>query len=840
MYRSIRRRTYIERIRLAYQGLADRATSDSPIVIQLIGSAGSGKSTILDQAAEDLWRRRTSRALVVDTEARERHTLLALLTLLADQLVSQRRPLGGFQAELIKYQSAPSDVKTQAYDSLLSSFRRAWTVAAEREPIVVFLDSCEKSVSGANADSPTDLVRLVNGRTLLVLASQISIRTSGGMLEEIPVADLSEGEVSDLDDLMAEDSTSAVPSPARAIVREVWDGTRGRPLTVRLALAAHYEGWLDLQETVPFRLADLGREAMVAMDKNAPDLSQLCRVLSVVVHRVDDALIAEITGIGLADVSSALQVGIRVGIIRRIEDGTVRLHEEAVALLRRINPLTGKARADLVSRAVAAYERRMEAAPENSDARIEAEAERIFYLSSLDSRQAGTAVLDVVSNALYGNDVEMARRLAAIAIPRAEGADLGARVALAGVANMSFWPAEALTVLAELSPDEEQSRPAVSAAWYMAKADALTNPCTLLHVDPTDAISALSEANRLYQASGDRVDGARALAKRGYVHMLLGQHDKAEESLREAVDASRHIDRPDLLATSLDYLGELYRLIQDLDRAEPPLLESQQLRIEIGSGLTNGYTLFCLGNLARDRSDYDGAELFYADAASVFRRTGDHFRLHECLNDQSWLYFLKGDTSAASTLLDEEFGLIQRYAFGSGLSLYHHGRYHLSADLEEWTAADASLAKGLTAVRQFPHTYMLVDLLHHEAQRAYRVSDFANVMECYNELQAVEDRGCLIRVFRGRTMLILGDCRADSGDLGEAVDWWMRGLLIVALHGDSRTNVELFDDMLSLRSEKLVAALSAKADRTRWRQAWGRAEATKGYAVLWGPDGLFT
>jgi hypothetical protein len=88
-------------------------------------------------------------------------------------------------------------------------------------------------------------------------------------------------------------------------------------------------------------------------------------------------------------------------------------------------------------------------------------------------------------------------------------------------------------------------------------------------------------------------------------------------------------------------------------------------------------------------------------------------------------------------------------------------------------------------------------------------------------------------------MLILGDCMSNAGSLNEAIDWWMNGLIIVAMHGDSRTNVELFDDMVSLRAEKLVLALPTRTDRARWRQEWSRARATKGYATLWGANGLF-
>jgi hypothetical protein len=134
---------------------------------------------------------------------------------------------------------------------------------------------------------------------------------------------------------------------------------------------------------------------------------------------------------------------------------------------------------------------------------------------------------------------------------------------------------------------------------------------------------------------------------------------------------------------------------------------------------------------------------------------------------------------------------------------------------------------------------MMVDQLHHEAQRGYRVGDRSIAVQALSELEEIEARGCRVRVFRGRTLLVFGDFSWDTHAYKEALEFWMKGLLIVALHGDSRTNVELFSEMLDARIEKMKVVLADRAERNRWKREWRSADTTAGYRSLWGAGGAF-
>src|SRR4051794_2213001 len=86
MYKALPRRLPIDRILAEVDALAVRDRESPPAAIQIVGKAGSGKSTILDQVSETLSAKNHARWTLIDTEPRERWSLLAILRILAETL----------------------------------------------------------------------------------------------------------------------------------------------------------------------------------------------------------------------------------------------------------------------------------------------------------------------------------------------------------------------------------------------------------------------------------------------------------------------------------------------------------------------------------------------------------------------------------------------------------------------------------------------------------------------------------------------------------------------------------------------------------------------------------
>ncbi len=75
-------------------------------------------------------------------------------------------------------------------------------------------------------------------------------------------------------------------------------------------------------------------------------------------------------------------------------------------------------------------------------------------------------------------------------------------------------------------------------------------------------------------------------------------------------------------------------------------------------------------------------------------------------------------------------------------------------------------------------------------------------------MEEYEKKGCGIKVFRGRAMLIEGDISFDERDFYQALAFWIEGFSIVALYGNSRSNVLLFEDLYRMRKGKIEKCIN--------------------------------
>ena len=126
---------------------------------------------------------------------------------------------------------------------------------------------------------------------------------------------------------------------------------------------------------------------------------------------------------------------------------------------------------------------------------------------------------------------------------------------------------------------------------------------------------------------------------------------------------------------------------------------------------------------------------------------------------------------------------------------------------------------------------MILDCLNHQVQRYYQEKRFSLVPGVIEEMERIEKQGCKIRVFRGRARLVQADIYFDNGNYAKALQEYFDGFVTVALYGNSRTNVELFEDLFNKteggarsRREKMIECINTIAEpakyRRKFRQAW--------------------
>ena len=249
-----------------------------------------------------------------------------------------------------------------------------------------------------------------------------------------------------------------------------------------------------------------------------------------------------------------------------------------------------------------------------------------------------------------------------------------------------------------------------------------------------------------------------------------------------------------------------------------------------------GKYFYYKGNTYRDLGESSIAISFYDQALEELENGDDDFTLCELHLDYAWLEDLRRDEVDFTQLkgyLDKGWQLAQKYHFGTEYSEYYHILYEISHYQGKDCEADGYLLRAIEYAYQYCNIYMQLDCLNHEVQMHYRQEKFDNIPEVIKNMYEIEKTGCKIRVFRGRAMLVQADVLFEKKEYLEALETYFEGFLIVALYGNSFTNVELFKDLYednntrlsSSRRERINICLKESNDskkikrnfRKRWR-----------------------
>lgn len=365
-------------------------------------------------------------------------------------------------------------------------------------------------------------------------------------------------------------------------------------------------------------------------------------------------------------------------------------------------------------------------------------------------------------------------------------------------------------------------------------ARALVNPCSV------DCGKTAIDAIRIMKSTSQTISKSR-LNRRivksfywlGNAYIRSGQNGEAQTSYEFALSKCQtDIQKVMVL---LD-MSKMVRLQQDVRGALEPLQKCDVLMESMAKN--KGKYHYYKGNVYRDLNDIATAIIYYNKAFEELSNGDDNFTLCELNLDYAWLQYIRDDVAEINIdevqkFLGKGWELAQAYHFGTEYSEYHHILYEILNYLGNQEEAYDHLDEALKFAYKYSNIYMILDCLNHRAQQFYRENKIELVPAVIQEMERIEKSGCKIRVFRGRAKLVQADIYYQEKQYGSAIQEYFDGFLIVALYGNSRTNVELFDDLycskedLALsRKEKMIDCLNRIAEsdkiRRKLRNTWNK------------------
>ncbi len=184
------------------------------------------------------------------------------------------------------------------------------------------------------------------------------------------------------------------------------------------------------------------------------------------------------------------------------------------------------------------------------------------------------------------------------------------------------------------------------------------------------ALQVYRESMRLSKLENDRNNILRLHNGLARVHRLMGNYQQAKRHYLTALQISGELNDPNI-ATVLENLGNLYRILGDFAVAEDYIKQALAHHRRIGNPLTIALNLIMLGDVYKDREDFPAALEVYQEALSLLARQHEEEQPRR-LESELWIslgdvYLRSGDTRPALQALQTAAELTEQIGFREGL-----------------------------------------------------------------------------------------------------------------------------------------------------------------------------
>lgn len=145
----------------------------------------------------------------------------------------------------------------------------------------------------------------------------------------------------------------------------------------------------------------------------------------------------------------------------------------------------------------------------------------------------------------------------------------------------------------------------------------------------------------------------RGFCLKGFCYRLKGEYDAGIQVLKEALSISRQISDRNIEATTLYYLGNIYRDLGDLSNTQSHYQSALAINEESGNEYYQSVILSSISNLLYDLNDYDSALEYALKCLPIFERVDNVNSLLNIYNTLGNIYFKKEQFKEALHYFEE-------------------------------------------------------------------------------------------------------------------------------------------------------------------------------------------
>lgn len=802
------REEYLSKATEFLQGLISSEISKTPRFVVLTGPGGIGKTKLANKIGLSISEKGIIATPLIDLKATQSRSELLLLNSIASCF--EGNAFHHFFSSLNDYDSASDLDRNKYHKAAVESFLRCYQALSEKSPIILILDTFEAVQDTRLEAWLLILLKYLSGRCGVVLAGRNAITLKEVQVLELSLEPFSQHEVEILAKLLY-GTRHAEYDLDNHVLYQIHRLANGRPILVTLAIE-----WI-LENAEPEKITNLPnaqfeREIVshIRLLKKQQE-SQAILLMSIANRRFNIPIMSLLTGFSAEECKYTCTKLARFSFVKvRIGEPIFTLHDEMLRLITEYIDLPRAYKDNLRRILVEGYYDEVLSEAVDPQTQRTLIAEKIYYQLYYDPKKGIETFESEMRRAIESYDFELCNLILSETKQHQIDDHLQDIVELnrAEMLLKKYLPNDAKPIFDYLvNRFDPNFQPEYHSRVLEGLGGCIINPCTIVEANIFDAIGFWENSLSLCQKHSLNNHLATILFQLGNTYVYIGQHDDAEKCYSKGLGLAREQNDLKLVARILDEMGKMYRLQQNVQKAFPPLKESLEIRQSINDYKNMGISYYYLGNAYRDLDDFDTAAKYYKMAESALLEIGDEFKLCELYNDVSWVARLKSDFDSAIEYLEKSREIVMRRNFGTEISEYYHIAYEVAMARDAFEAAYSNLDKALYYGRRYSNIYMILDCLNHDAQRAYAKREHERIPTILQEMADFEARGCGTKVFRGRAMMVYGDVHYDRGDFEQALTLWTEGLIIVALYGNSRTNSELFSDIVEQRRAKLIKVL---------------------------------